>query len=395
MVYPASSPISTAGGGTAEALAQDHWTITPAAPIQGRTGNVAVWDGTSMIVWGGQTAAAPYSRGTALSDGASYNPHTLEWARLPTSPLSARPNATAIWTGRQVFIWGGNTSAGHWVATGALYDPITQTWKTISPSPLMASPYVTAEWTGKEVIVWDTQSRTGTCEVSIGCSAHTTLTAALYDPTTSQWHTLPSLPPGNGSTLSGLSGVVIDGRLYVVEVGVRGPHPTLTAELYPHDAELFMLDPAHTAWAHASLGTSSKYLLGNVVWVGSGLVFTGCLGGCDPSGEPVPPQELEVSTMYTVATHKWTSVALGPSTANSDPLLWTGNALVAVNAGAWDPVTNVWKTLPTDPYWTNVGVGVAAPSVVWTGSDIIAWGNLVTPLPNTSATLTQGLQFGP
>jgi hypothetical protein len=51
--------------------ATNTWTALPASPLRGRADPVAVWTGRQMIVWGGQTNTTPPN---ALTDGAVYTP---------------------------------------------------------------------------------------------------------------------------------------------------------------------------------------------------------------------------------------------------------------------------------------------------------------------------------
>src|SRR3989442_3042254 len=81
-----------------EVRADDTWTPTSTinAP-SARSGHMAVWTGTEMIIWGGDD-----------NTGRRYNPATDTWT--PTSTInapSARSNHTAIWTGKEMIICGG------------------------------------------------------------------------------------------------------------------------------------------------------------------------------------------------------------------------------------------------------------------------------------------------
>src|SRR5688500_3462383 len=107
------------------ALAQDDWiaTSTSGAPSP-RDKHSAVWTGREMIVWGGRTDA-----GQPLGDGGRFDPTTNSWS--PVAALNApmaRFAHSAVWTGREMIVWGG-TGGGN---TGARYDPVTDAWATIS-----------------------------------------------------------------------------------------------------------------------------------------------------------------------------------------------------------------------------------------------------------------------
>src|SRR5437764_1693575 len=81
----------------------DSWTATSStnAPT-GRESHTAVWTGTEMIVWGGN------SSGSYLNTGGRYNPSTDSWtATSTTNAPTARSGHTAVWTGTQMIVWGG------------------------------------------------------------------------------------------------------------------------------------------------------------------------------------------------------------------------------------------------------------------------------------------------
>jgi hypothetical protein len=67
-----------------------------------------------MVVWGGEEGSA-----TLIGTGGRYDPTTDSWA--PTSTIdapSARERHTAVWTGRQMIVWGGGSST---VVSGGSY----------------------------------------------------------------------------------------------------------------------------------------------------------------------------------------------------------------------------------------------------------------------------------
>ena len=83
--------------------------------------HTAVWTGTEMIVWGGNDANGQ------SSEGARFNPGTNAWTRTnPVGAPSARGGHSAVWTGSRMLIWGGDNNAD-----GAAYDPSQDTWTPI------------------------------------------------------------------------------------------------------------------------------------------------------------------------------------------------------------------------------------------------------------------------
>ncbi len=139
------------------------WTSTTItnAP-SGREDFTAVWTGTEMIIWGGWGCLPPCSGSrqtwAALNTGARYNPATNTWT--PTTTTGAPPGKelhTAVWTGTEMIIWGGNASASgtDYVNDGSRYNPCNDTWIPTSATNVPAARRQhTAIWTGKEMIIW-------------------------------------------------------------------------------------------------------------------------------------------------------------------------------------------------------------------------------------------------
>src|SRR5207247_1522920 len=120
----------------------------------GRYNHTAVWTGSEMIVWGGQTDCPPCYSYT----GGRYNPETDSWtATSITNAPSSRQDHTAVWTGSEMIVWGGDGySYGYGdVNTGGRYNPGADTWTatTTMGAPAPRSHH-TAVWTGIEMIVW-------------------------------------------------------------------------------------------------------------------------------------------------------------------------------------------------------------------------------------------------
>ena len=131
----------------------DSWTAisTTNAP-SGRVLHTAVWTGTEMIVWGGQTNNFPFS----LNTGGRYNPGTDSWTTISTTNApSARYDHTAVSTGNEMIIWGGDDDLFGRANTGGRYDPSTDSWVSTSTTDAPAGRVAhTAVWTGSEMIVW-------------------------------------------------------------------------------------------------------------------------------------------------------------------------------------------------------------------------------------------------
>jgi serine/threonine protein kinase len=124
-----------------------------------RYAHTAVWTGHEMLIWGGfsesRTQLDAKTNDAYLNTGGRYDPATDSWKDITTNGAPSRriPDA-AVWTGREMLIWGGRNLTGS-LNDGACYDPANDSWRPMSmkgaPSPRSMA---LAAWTGKEMIVW-------------------------------------------------------------------------------------------------------------------------------------------------------------------------------------------------------------------------------------------------
>jgi hypothetical protein len=132
--------------------ATDTWTSMSAAGAPaGRTELAMVWAGGSLVVWGG------INNSSALADGAAYDPAKDTWSALPIAGAPGpRLGHSGVWTGARVIFWGGN-DLFDWHKDGALLTPGSPSaWSgstdaTGAPGPREGH---TALWTGKEMLIW-------------------------------------------------------------------------------------------------------------------------------------------------------------------------------------------------------------------------------------------------
>ncbi len=128
-----------------------HWQdpTTDGAPSS-RQGESWVWTGSELFVWGG----SDYDR-TTFSDGALYNPRTDSWRPVASegAPRS-RTGALAVWTGSEVVVWGGYYWDGpisRALRDGGRYDVARGTWTSIPAGGPLS--WTKAAWTGSELSV--------------------------------------------------------------------------------------------------------------------------------------------------------------------------------------------------------------------------------------------------
>jgi len=236
--------------------AMDAWSIITSqdGPLR-RTGHSAVWTDREMLIWGGQASAT----GDILGDGGRYDPVVDRWLTLSEDGVpSARRSHTAIWTGREMIIWGGSCGGECVLNNGARYDPSTNVW---SPMSLVGAPAAraahTAVWTGREMLIWG--GRCGTdCALSDG---------GRYDPRTDSWLPIASTD-GNPSPRSGHT-AVWSGR----EMFISGGSPPSSPDPLGDGGRY---DPLVDTWSPLpSENAPFPRFQHTAVWTGWGMIIWG------------------------------------------------------------------------------------------------------------------------
>ena len=145
-------------------------TSTTNAPAA-RTNHTAVWTGSEMIIWGGES-------GSYLNTGGRYNPSTDSWTPTSTGTNvpAGRSYHTAVWTGTEMIIWGGDGGSYTRLNTGARYNPAADSWVAITTTNAPSARWQpTGFWTGSVMLVWG------------GDSSPLTNSGGQYDPLTNSW----------------------------------------------------------------------------------------------------------------------------------------------------------------------------------------------------------------
>lgn len=159
------------------------WTKTAKAPTElgERADATAVPTGLDVIVWGGQVVSGPTP---GRNTGARYVAFKDEWVAMAASPLEARYGHSAVWTGTKMLVWGGSGVGSEVFADGASYDPGVDTWTALPPAPISARTGAAAAWTGTEFIVFGG---------NVG-EFVSTPDGAAFNPTTGLWRKLDPYP---------------------------------------------------------------------------------------------------------------------------------------------------------------------------------------------------------
>lgn len=286
--------------------AANTWTPLPAAPVVRRMNHTAVWTGTEMIIWGGQT-----NNGTALlNDGARYNPASNAWTVLAASPLGARVNHTAVWTGTNMIVWGGHNSVAS--NDGASYDPVADAWTSISTSGAPSSRGgQAAVWTGNDMIVWG--------------GGNNLADGARYNPSSDAWTALPAVPAGFAGRVGHTA--VWTGSAMVIWGGQTASTALNTGASY---------NPTSNAWMLVStVGAPAARSFHTAVWTGDKMIIWG-------------GNSLNDGGQYDVATDTWrpTSLVAVPTGRQGHSAMWTGKEMIVFGGTVGSTAFNDTYTYP-------------------------------------------------
>jgi N-acetylneuraminic acid mutarotase len=365
----------------------DTWqsTSTVGAPV-GRQNHCAVWTGSYMIVWGGEardTNGVHYD----LNSGARYNPTTDTWAPISTANAPGpREGPSGVWTGTEMIVWGGYRSSSYWTSfaitnmnTGGRYNAASDTWTTLPVANAPSRRYGhSALWTGTEMIVWGGNQHEGS--TSEGFSSQDNLnTGGRYNPSANTWSatTTSGAPSGRaGHTAAWIgSRMVIWGGSDALEAGWLG-----TPTYFNNGARY---NPANNTWATMSgtgepagrEGASAVAVAANnrvMIW-----------GGRDGD------ETFDNGASYVITNDTWQAIAAIPPDLTGEPgmrrlhtAVWTGDEVIIwggrtddyelKGGGRFRPSNNTWTNLPA----TGAPSRRTGHSAVWTGTEMIIWGGL-------------------
>jgi hypothetical protein len=170
----------------------DTWTpIAGAGPVPAaRADHTAVWTGSMMIVWGGfgSNGAGGFDY---LADGGEFDPAAGgTWTNIlqGSGQASARSKQTAVWTGTEMIVWGGNGPGGALLSDGSRYVPQVSWTAMIAEGSPEARQYHTAVWLAPRLLVWGGQNAGGAFLNS----------GSMFDPSTNKWSvkSMPTAPAG-------------------------------------------------------------------------------------------------------------------------------------------------------------------------------------------------------
>lgn len=343
-------------------------TTTTSAP-SARNYSSAVWTGSEMIIWGGDTSIAT---GSCVNSGARYNPTTNSWsATQTTSAPTARCEHTAVWTGKDMIIWGGRSTGTTAVNTGSRYSPAYNTWTATTTTSAAAARYKhTAVWTGSDMIIWGGVSSGGSTTLNTG---------SKYNPNGNSWTamTTTSAPSARIRHTA-----IWTGSNMVVWGGSSGSTYYQSGGLY---------DPSANSWTATSTGGSvpSARESHSAVWTGTQMIVWGGFNGTT---------RVNTGALFTASTNTWsaaTSTTNAPTARSEHTAVWSGSRMLVwggystsyTNTGAaYNPVSDTWSTFTVN----NAPAGRIRHTAIWTDSAMIIWGG-----SNSAQTFNSGSVFTP
>jgi hypothetical protein len=329
----------------------DSWTaVTTINAPAARWGHDAIWTGTEMILWGGNSGTGSY-----LNSGGRYNPATDSWTVTSTTNAPSPRRANLLWTGNLMLVWGG-IGAGE-VRDGARYAPITDSWTPISAKdPNSYRNYHSAIWTGTEMIAWGGEGD-GTAATGLD-------TGRIYDPVTDSWSATsltnaPSPRDSHSAIWTGTEMIIWGGDVYSwFTRGTGGRYNPMTDSWAPTNE---VTAPVAKAW-HTAVWTGTEM----IVWGGS--VWDNPWDG--------------TGARYNPAGDSWTAISSSgaPTARYLHSGIWTGSEMLiwggsgsggAVGSGArYNPTTNSWAAITG----TNAPAERVLHSTIWNGVEMIVWG---------------------
>lgn len=246
-------------------------------------------------------------------------------------------NNGSVYTGKKIILWGGyhngtTTPTSGYRNWGYVFDSTSNAWTTTNTTgaPAARSRHFMATMSGNRMLVFG-----GNANPPAG-GAVPYNDGAIYNPATDTWSSLFSTTGAPSAISLGNARFALDtisNRLYTYSYYLSTPY-------------LYFYNISSNTWtALSTVNAPNASAIGNSVWMGS----------------PV---------------NKW--------------MFWGGSDPTPSSAGAiYNPATNSWTTMTAPPAFV---IPVAAPAMVWTGTDVIIYGGR---LPGTDVFSNQALRYNP
>ena len=346
------------------------WTALPTsgAPAE-RKLHTAIWSGTEMIIWGGDGGTV------SLDNGARYNLSLNNWMSITTSNAPfARYGHSAIWTGNEMIIWGGFNSGNTppYLNTGAKYYPISDSWVAITTTNVPSARYYhTAIWTGTEMIIWG------------GYNGNDLNTGAKYNPTSDSWVTITTT---NAPSPRSSHSAVWTGT----EMIIWGGYNNTSGSVWFNDGAKY--NPNTDTWIPLTTTNAPLARAGHIaIWTGSEMIIWG--------GRREWGNFLTSGSKYNAASDTWTSISTtgAPSGRRWHTGIWSGTELIIW--GGYDDInylnTGGKYNLQSDTWIPFTLINTPSKrgyhTAIWSGNEMIIWGGWAGP----DGTFNTGAKYQP
>ena len=309
------------------------WEVLPRAELSARADPVAVWTGREVFLWGGRAGERTFS------DGSLYDPSNRSWSPIHVGPPQRwQEGVVGLWTGQDVVLLGGERAGVRPVAQA--YSPDRGAWRPLSPPPRGPWLWRTAVWTGTHAVVLGTGDSGGA--------------VLRYDPAQDHWERGGSI---STMSLSRSSRAAWAGGQMVVSGTVPGSTRLV----------LQAFDPLGTAWRRGRGAPVAAEWRADVTADPE-------TGGVLLAG-PAPADRRRFLAARWLPTGGWQVLPEVPAglrgrlrprvfATRGGPLLWPDEA---VPPSLYDGAG--WRPLPRAPMDKRSG-----EAVVWTHQGLFVWG---------------------
>lgn len=356
------------------------------API-GTERHTAVWTGKEMLVIGGLDNSTQQS----VASIKAYDPRQDSWRNIAVpQALGARHDISAVWTGKEVFLWGGfrrNGSSTEWIYSGGLLNIESGAFHAVSAPDFWSPRSSTWEWDPRQTLIW-----TGDKAIVWGGIDNKTNEplGAIFNAEKASWSRMNVASEWAPERLAGHSAIWTGSKM-VIWGGYNGTSDS--ARNITNMGGIY--DPSDNSWVPTVTSGAPKARAGHqAVWTGSRMVIIS--GG----GVSAPIDLRSTGGQYDIEKGTWTTFTNELMVErNGHRAAWNGEEILLVGGTStrlrtffgevfgYNPQTNRWRILGS----SNQPVGRSSPSVIWTGSSAVVWGGSSA----TNKTERSGLVYYP
>jgi hypothetical protein len=372
-VRPAGPGVTQLGAGRPKpeidrdaVLAHGQWSVLARSPLRVRYGPTVVWDGTELLEIGG--TAGGRLGGAPRDSGAAYDPARSRWFRVAPAPAAVLPaDAASVWTGHQVFIYGGPTLPTQAATNVAgLYDPSSNRWTVTGTAPVGPVNQAVAVWTGATVVL-----------AGLTRGNRQRLEVASYDPATKKW-TSADPPIRAGHTPLAIAMVNTDHGVLLWSMWGRTQKISKTEFVDYSGIDVYRLLSSGT-WSNVTGSWPQHQTVTTPIFTGTQVLLAPGQDWCGACSQP-PPFD-EHGDQVNPTTLRLRAIPHGPLDDLGPQIIWTGTAEISFNHSGqitgpaenvrpgdiaiWNPTTRRWARGPRAP--KQIG---DAPAV-WSGHQLL------------------------